>query len=161
MGDRHRAREFALQMLFHLEFNRDDEHWRRTFWEVHPAVSAIQGFADELVSGVIQHQETIDGVIRKHAQHWDIERMTVVDRNILRMGVLELMVMRDIPIEVTLNEAIEIAKRYGNEASGAFVNGILDQIAKDEEWITSEKGGDSKALASHQSREPTGDKGSC
>jgi transcription antitermination protein NusB len=159
MGDRRKARELALQMLFHLEFNKDDERWRKTFWEIHPATPSVRDFADQLVSGVAQNQKTIDGLIRKHAQHWVLERMTAVDRNIMRIAICELMVMDDVPVKVTLNEAIEIAKRYGDEASGAFVNGILDQVLKDADFILLERGEDSKALASNHTREPAGEEG--
>ncbi len=157
MGDRRKARELALQMLFHLEFNKDDQRWRKTFWEIHPAPPQVQDFASQLVSGVIQDQKTIDGLIRKHAQHWALERITAVDRNMLRIAICELMVMEDIPVKVTLNEAIEIAKRYGDEMSGAFVNGILDQVVKDADFIPLIKGEDSKALASTQTRKPMDD----
>jgi transcription antitermination protein NusB len=161
MGDRRRARELALQMLFHLEFNKDDERWRKTFWNIHPAAPSVRDFADQIVSGVIQYQKTIDDLIRKHAQHWALERMTAVDRNIMRIGICELMVMEDVPAKVTLNEAIEIAKRYGDEVSGAFVNGILDQVFKDADFIPLLKGEDSKALASNQTRKPVDEEGPC
>jgi len=148
MGYRRKARELALQMLFHLEFNKDAQGWRDTFWQIHPAVSSVREFADRLVTGVIQNQKTIDDLIQKHAQHWTLERMTAVDRNILRMAIYELMAIEEIPVKVTLNEAIEIAKRYGDEVSGAFVNGILDHMVKEKDLILVEKGGDRPALAS-------------
>jgi N utilization substance protein B len=129
-------------MLFQLEFNKNAEDWREVFWQVHPAAATVREFADRLVTGVIQNQKTIDDTIRKHSQHWTLERMTAVDRNILRIAVYEMTLMENIPIKVTLNEAIEVAKRYGDEASGAFVNGILDHIVKEESSIAVAKGGD-------------------
>lgn len=142
MGYRRKARELALQMLFHLEFNKDAQGWPDTFYQIHPAVASVRELADQLVTGVIQNQKTIDDLIQKYAQHWTLKRMTAVDRNILRMAIYELTAIEGIPIKVTLNEAIEIAKRYGDEVSGAFVNGILDRIVKERDLILVEKGGD-------------------
>jgi len=87
------------------------------------------GFADTIVRGVSEHKEAIDKLIAESSTNWKVGRMAVVDRNILRMGVFELAHMADIPPRVTLNEAIEIGKRYGTQDTGAFVNGILDKIA--------------------------------
>jgi transcription antitermination protein NusB len=140
MGYRRKAREFALQMLFQMEFNNSQHGLREVFWKTHPATEPIREFADCLVSGVIQNIKSIDEMIQKHSQHWELKRMTSVDRNILRMAIFELQALENIPIKVTLNEAIEIAKRYGDEASGSFVNGILDHITKEEGAIVTAKG---------------------
>jgi N utilization substance protein B len=142
MGFRRKSREFALQMLFELEFNRDDPKWRESFWKTHPTEPAVQEFSDLLTLGVLQNQKSIDDLIRKHAEHWTLERMNRVDRNILRLAIHELLSMEGVPVRVVINEAIEIAKRYGDEASGAFVNGILDHIVKQEESILISKGRD-------------------
>ena len=133
MGYRRKARELALQLLFHYEFNKETPDWRKDFWKDRAATDSVQGFADQLVSGVVQNQKTIDDLIEKHAEHWSLDRMTAVDRNVLRIAVYELMYVEEIPSKVTINEAIEIAKRYGDEGSGAFVNGILDHIIREED----------------------------
>jgi N utilization substance protein B len=95
--------------------------------------SAADGreFATTLVEGFAARAEDVDAVIRKVSEHWRLERMPRVDRNILRLGTYELMYMRDVPRRVTLNEAVELAKRYGSEGSAGFVNGVLDRIATD------------------------------
>ena len=82
----------------------------------------------ELVSGVTSHLEELDVFIVRYSEHWRLERMTIVDRNLLRLAIYELMYQPHIPVKVVINEAVEMAKRYGSEASGGFVNGILDQV---------------------------------
>ncbi len=138
MGFRRKSRELALQMLFQLDVNKDGPNWRKQFWELHPAPPDVKTFAEQLVEGVLSHQETIDGLIQKHALNWTISRMSIIDRNILRCAVFELLILSDIPARVTMNEAIEIAKRYSDEESGAFVNGILDHIVKEESFSKKE-----------------------
>lgn len=132
MGFRRKSRELALQMLFQLDVNSDGPNWRKQFWALHPAPAEVKTFAEQLVDGVLEHKEEIDHLIQKHAVNWTINRMSIIDRNILRCAVYELMRLSDIPAKVTMNEAIEIAKRYSDEESGAFVNGILDHIVKEE-----------------------------
>ncbi len=132
MGFRRKSRELALQMLFQLDVNKDGPNWRKQFWELHPSPAAVKTFSEQLVDGVLEHQEEIDRLIQKHALNWTISRMSIIDRNILRCAVYELLRLSDIPAKVTMNEAIEIAKRYSDEESGAFVNGILDHIVKEE-----------------------------
>jgi transcription antitermination protein NusB len=101
----------------------------RLFWQ-HLGVAAEQDdFADSLVRGFAEVREEIDAKIRSVSRHWRLERMSRVDRNIIRLGAYELMHATDIPRRVTLNEAVELAKRFGNEESPAFVNGVLDRIA--------------------------------
>jgi len=119
-------------MLFLLDVNKDGPDWRNQFWKLHPAPMEVRGFADSLVDGVLKHQTDIDRLIQKHAQHWTLNRMSIVDRNILRCAIYELLMLSDVPAKVTINEAIEIAKRYSDEESSAFVNGILDHIIKEE-----------------------------
>ena len=93
--------------------------------------AAVAEFANRLVRGVEQHRERIDETIRRVSHHWRLERMTRVDRNILRLATFELLELPDVPRRVTLNEAIELAKRFGSEGSAGFVNGVLDRIAGD------------------------------
>jgi N utilization substance protein B len=90
-----------------------------------------RAFAELIIARVGDEQERIDGIIRDVSHHWRLERMTRVDRNILRLGVAELLECEDVPRRVTLNEAVELAKRFGSEGSAGFVNGILDRVAND------------------------------
>lgn len=132
MGVRRRAREAALQILYCVDLAGDTiERAERLHWE-HLA-SSVEGrdFAHLLVSGYQAHADEIDGMIRRVSEHWRLERMPRVDRNILRLSAYELMFMPDIPRKVTLNEAVELAKRYGSEGSPGFVNGVLDRIASE------------------------------
>ncbi|MBI4366317.1 MAG: transcription antitermination factor NusB [Deltaproteobacteria bacterium] len=131
MGHRRQARECALQILYEVDMaSTSVEEVVRLFWDAHPVTPDIQQFAESLVRGTLQEREALDAMIAEHSAHWRVPRMAVVDRNILRMAAYELMHCQDVPIRVTLNEAIEIGKRYGSEESGAFINGILDQVAK-------------------------------
>ena len=132
MGFRRTARECALQMLFQLEFQKT----RKEVPSLNAAVAkkmvpAVKVFADQLFQGVTAHQEEIDRIIKRYTQNWSTGRMAIVDRNILRFSIYEILYLSDIPSKVTINEAIEIAKNYGNENSGAFINGILDRIQGD------------------------------
>lgn len=132
MGERRKARECALQVLYSMDsskINADDA--LRLYWHSHPEDSLeIKTFAADIVKGTSEKFEEIDNVITQYSTNWKISRMSVVDRNILRFAVYELMWCPTIPVKVTLNEAIEIAKQYGTEESGAFINGILDKVAK-------------------------------
>jgi N utilization substance protein B len=102
------------------------------FWQNVSASGQVKEFAARIVEGVHQHREEIDQLIRKYSEHWRLERINRVDKNILRMGVFELLHCDDIPAKVALNEAIDIGKKFGTEESGAFINGILDRISKTE-----------------------------
>jgi len=92
-------------------------------------------FAEQLAQGVLDHLPELDELLQRVADHWSVDRMAVVDRNVLRCALYELLYLDEIPAKVTINEAIEIAKRFGSEESGAFVNGILDRIIKSEERL--------------------------
>jgi N utilization substance protein B len=105
----------------------------REFWSDHAVPSEIRGFAEELVLGVHAERRELDRWIIGSAEHWRIERMAVVDRNVLRMAVHELVHDPDTPDAVIIDEAIEVAKKYGSEESGSFVNGVLDAIRKRKE----------------------------
>ncbi|MCL4235929.1 MAG: transcription antitermination factor NusB [Deltaproteobacteria bacterium] len=136
MGNRHKSREFALQILYAIDVSGNDaELVRALFWESLTAPDEVRAFSEEIVTGVLRDQEKIDRLITHFSEHWTIDRMTAVDRNILRMAVCELISIPGIPHSVTINEAVEIGKKFGSEDSGAFVNGILDHIAKDAEKI--------------------------
>lgn len=129
MGKRRRARELALSLLYQLEFHpHDSGEATKVFWKNHPASPEVRAFADDLVRGTLERREVIDRLIALYAQHWRLSRMAVIDRNILRMAVYELLWNEETPEKVIINEAIELAKTYGAEDSGRFVNGMLDQI---------------------------------
>jgi N utilization substance protein B len=129
MGKRRKAREFALMMLYELEFRPGEaDRLLKGFWQEHPTAPEVQSFAESLVRGTLEHAAEIDRQVAGHAAHWSLARIAPVERNILRLAAYELLYRHDIPEKVAINEAIELAKLYGSEESGAFVNGILDQI---------------------------------
>ena len=132
MGARTLAREAALQMLYAVEASGVEvEKAILDFWAELPAEDAEgRAYADELVRGVLSDLTKTDEQIKLASQNWRLERMTRVDRNVLRMGAWELLARRDVPRAVILDEAVEVAKRFGTEESGAFVNGVLDRIAE-------------------------------
>lgn len=129
MGKRRKARALALMILYELEFRPGDtERTLKEFWKDHPVLPEVQAFADSLVRGTLERAPEIDRLISENAAHWSLARIAPVERNILRLAAHELLHRHDIPEKVAINEAIELAKLYGSEESGAFVNGILDQI---------------------------------
>ncbi|MBW1799280.1 MAG: transcription antitermination factor NusB [Deltaproteobacteria bacterium] len=129
MGKRRRARELAIQVLFHLEFspgNQNDSF--DLICENFSPPEDIRLFSQELVRGIYGKKRELDRLIRESSKHWRLERMSYVDRNILRLAVFEILHMEDIPPKVSIDEAVELGKKYGTEESGAFINGILDFI---------------------------------
>jgi N utilization substance protein B len=135
MGSRRAARELALQALYQLDLLGDLARAGAglgTFWEHFDADAddETREFARELVDGVCAAQERIDGLIGAAAEHWRLPRLSRVDLNLLRLGVYELLDRPEIPASVSLNEAVEIARRFGSDESAAFVNGVLDHIAR-------------------------------
>ena len=130
MRTRTHAREAALQILYQYEMNPGPaREIMDLYWDHNDPVAAdIKEFAERLVCGTLQHVEELDQLIKKAAQNWDLGRMAVIDRNILRFAVYELLFMEDVPPKVTINEAVNIAKRFSQEESGKFVNGVLDHI---------------------------------
>lgn len=100
------------------------------FWRESEQPEEIKAFANQLFSGTAAHLQDIDALIARHADNWDVKRMAVIDRNILRMGVFELLHQEDVPPKVCINEAIELAKRFGDVESSKFINGILDAVHK-------------------------------
>ena len=130
MGKRRRAREYALQLLFQLDLvegNPADAF--PDFWDGREdADDDVRSFAEAAVESVIADRAMLDGIIRESAKRWKLERMAAVDRNVLRLAVRELLHGGDAPAPVVMDEAIEIAKKYGSEDSGSFINGILDDV---------------------------------
>ena len=131
MGARTRARECALQALYQLDTSGGDarDAVRGVLAHFEEADTETERFADELVRGVQSEKLQIDELIQRSSTHWKLDRMARVDRNILRLAVYEILRRADVPLRVTLNEAIELGKKFGSEESSAFVNGVLDRIA--------------------------------
>jgi transcription antitermination protein NusB len=126
---RSRCREWALQFLYQAEFAGPDRtEALERFWQHFQTEGAPPAYLRNLVEGVAGHLEELDAFILRFSEHWRLERMTIVDRNLLRLAIYELLYQPDIPPKVVINEAVEMAKRYGSEASGGFINGILDQV---------------------------------
>jgi N utilization substance protein B len=154
MGQRREARERAVQFLFQHDINPPEklEEALAHFWNSQQASAiasdkaganwgqevelpppsaeeaATRLFADKLIRGVLEHRDEVDERIKKHAENWDLRRMAVVDRNILRLAIYEMLHRDDIPPIVSINEAVDIAKKFSTHDSGKFVNGILDKI---------------------------------
>lgn len=133
MGARRSGREAALQMLFQLEASGASSSFTiETFWRSFEEVDPEgRTYADEIVKGVADGLAKIDAQVTKASKNWRLERMSRVDRNLLRMGAWELMVQKEVPRAVVIDEAVELAKSYGTEDSSGFVNGVLDRIASD------------------------------
>ena len=126
---RRKSREFALQVLYQWEITKKDV--TKILSESRGSFSGSEErdeFMNRLALGVLEHCQEIDQLIEKYSENWRLARMDIIDRSILRMAVFELLHCEDIPPKATLNEAIELGKRYGSEDSGSFINGILDRI---------------------------------
>ena len=129
MGKRRSSRELALKFLYQFELNGGDlDEQIKLFLERNSSQEDVANFMKELVVSLIDKMEEIDEIIQKFSDHWILDRMTVIDRNILRMGACELLFNFSTPPKVVINEAIDIAKKYGNEDSPEFINGILDKV---------------------------------
>ena len=132
MGKRRSSRELALKFLYQSEFSENhSEELLDQFLEQADCKDEVEGYMRELVTAVFSHKDEIDSAIQKFSEHWALDRMTLIDRNILRMGVCELVYMDSVPPKVAINEAVDIAKKFGNEDSPDFINGLLDHIFKD------------------------------
>ncbi len=130
MGSRRKSREAALKILYALDLNGlSAEQGLASYFDHFAEEGETHEFTAELVRGVMRELEALDEKIRSASQNWRLERMARVDRNILRLATYELLHVPSVPRRVSLNEAIELGKRYGAEDSAAFVNGILDRIA--------------------------------
>jgi N utilization substance protein B len=154
MGKRREARERAVQFLFQHDLNppEDLEAALNHFWESQRAAAiadekgaakwgqpvelpppsveeaAVRLFAEPLIRGTLERRDQVDELIKKHAQNWELHRMAAVDRNILRLAIYEMLYRDDIPPVVSINEAVDIAKKFSTQDSGKFVNGILDKV---------------------------------
>jgi len=133
MGTRRKSRELALQMLFQADMGKQQkEEVRRSFWLERAEVGReTRGFADELFGVASERAREIDEMIERHAEHWRMDRMAAVDRNILRLGVAEFLGYPETPRPVIINEALEIARRFSTAESVNFINGVLDSVAQE------------------------------
>ena len=136
-GGRHRGREVALQVLYAIDLDADAAETRGSSDRIFDRISenfvvpeAIANFARELVGGVVERVDELDGILGIHARNWRVSRMAVVDRNILRLAVHELR-DTDTPVAVVIDEAVDLARRFGSDSSLSFVNGVLDAVARE------------------------------
>jgi N utilization substance protein B len=134
MGRRRKARELALQLLYQLDVQGEGNPQPHLddFWLRHPVDPEAREFAESLVRGTKTHEAEIDQLIARYAENWELDRMAVVDRNILRQGIFELRWTREVPPKVAINEALEVAKKFSTHESSRFINGILDRIHKEQ-----------------------------
>lgn len=130
-GRRHQAREIALQALFQLESDPDQEPATVVAYlsAEAGATEPTTAFAGDLVDGVLANREGLDETIREASTNWSLEQMGKVDRMVLRIAIYEIAIARDVPVRAAINESIELAKTYGEADSGRFVNGILGRVA--------------------------------
>lgn len=130
---RRRAREYALQILFRIDFKGKeiDSKDLEDFWSDKKENEDIKRFTEDLVRGTIKRLDEIDSMIEEVAENWMLKRMAAVDRNILRFAAYEILYRKDIPSAVTINEAIEISKKFSSSEAAPFINGILDRLAKE------------------------------
>jgi len=134
MGKRREGREVALQLLFNWDLSLREAPQTKDlelFWELRDVVAGVRSFATTVLNGVIANQAAIDSKIAKYTANYELKRIAAVDRNILRMAIYEMLYAVDVPPIVAINEAIDIAKKFGTEESGKFVNGVLDRVKLD------------------------------
>lgn len=129
MGKRREGREAAIQFLFQNDVNTgENAGLMEQFWDLRPSTKNVREFSEALIKGVLANKAAIDERIQKYTANYELGRIAVVDRNILRVAIYEMLFCNDVPPVVSINEAIEIAKKFGAEESGRFVNGILDSV---------------------------------
>src|SRR5512136_2988153 len=129
MGLRRIARECALQMLYELDVGKHSkDEILRTYWQMNEHPQKVRDFADQLFEGTIRQLKEIDKIIQQHTKHWRLNRMAVVDRNVIRLAVFEFLSGGKTPETVVINEALDIARKFSTQESAQFVNGILDSI---------------------------------
>ena len=133
MGTRRKSRELVLQMLFQADLGRQaPDEVRRTFWSEHNSVQEdVRGFAEDLFRVATDRTAEIDSLIERHAEHWRMDRMAAVDRNVLRSAVAEFMGFPTTPRAVVINEALEIARKFSSPESVQFINGVLDSVGRE------------------------------
>ena len=129
MGTRRQARELAMQALFYMDMQNDASlQMLESFCENFQPPKKVHPFFMALVNGVLENRREIDNLIERYSKNWKLNRMSGVDRNVMRIAVYELLCCEDIPPKVSINEAVDVGKKFGTEESGAFINGIMDSI---------------------------------
>ncbi len=132
MNPRRRAREAVLKVLYQCEALGDGSgSGAAQFWEHFPEPQEIRLYANQLIQGVLLNRPLVDQWIERSTDNWSLDRLSMVDRNILRMAIYEMLFVEEVPVKVSINEAMEIAKLYSGEQSCGFINGILDRVMKD------------------------------
>ena len=132
MGKRRLSRELAVQFLYLTEMNEGDvQDQLKMFWEGHSSPEEVQSFTEDILNDIFEHKEEIDARLEKYSDNWTLSRMTVIDRNLLRLAASEILYSKTVPPKVAIDEAVEIAKRFGSEDSPNFINGVLDRILKE------------------------------
>ena len=153
MGVRRRGREYALQMLYAMDLTEyQPDQVFAGFYALQDLNRDAFYHARRLVDGVHSHQDEIDVALQRFAEHWKLHRMAAVDRNLLRLGLFELMFMKEIPFPIVINEALEIVKEFSDHEGAQFLNGILDAARK--EFRPAELGGTRKARSGSSQPEP-------
>ena len=136
MGKRRTARELALKFLYQTEFNSESPGLElNSFCERANASEEVHNFTQALIKKLLLHEKEVDELLKKVSAHWAPDRMAVIDKNIIRLGICELLFDSTTPPKVVINEAVEIAKKFGTEESPDFINGILDKILKDSKVV--------------------------
>ena len=133
MGNRRFSRELVIQFLYFTEMNEGEfENQLKAFWESNSCKEeGVQSFTEDILRDIFDHKKEIDARLEKYSANWTLSRMTVIDRNLLRMAASELMYSKTVPPKVAIDEAVEIAKKFGTADSPNFINGILDRILKE------------------------------
>ncbi|MDD5131928.1 MAG: transcription antitermination factor NusB [bacterium] len=136
MGSRRKAREIALQMIYSIDVSKSDiKDSLNLYWENNPEEHEVVEFANMLSTGTKDNLVKIDELITQYTKNWNLKRMASVDRNILRVAIFELVFYKDTPVNVVINEAVELAKKFSTSESGGFVNGILDKVKEVREGL--------------------------
>jgi transcription antitermination factor NusB len=136
MGKRRTARELALKFLYQTEFNSESPDLElNRFCERANASEEVHNFTQALIKKFLLHEKEVDELLKKVSTHWAPDRMAVIDKNIIRLGICELLFDSTTPPKVVINEAVELAKKFGTEESPDFINGILDKVLKDSEVV--------------------------
>jgi len=152
MGRRRRGRETALKLLYAADVTQAlIEDILQSAWVEALAPDGVRKFAEVLVLGVKRHRDEIDTMVQEWSKNWSLERIGIIERNIVRFAIYELLFLPDIPPNVTINEAVEVAKRYGTNEAPAFINGILDRIKQE----VDARGGDAATALSALSYSPS------
>jgi len=132
MGSRREAREETLKVLYQIDIRKENpEQIMKEFWKENPPEKEVKQYSRLLIRQTLEHLDQIDSIIKETSSHWKIDRIGLVELNILRFAICEILYKKDIPSKVAIDEAVAIAKDFGTDDSGSFINGILDRVMKD------------------------------